>query len=160
MAAAFYCSKINRTGSTTEPEPDILPEESTIELRRGNDVDDARKVFSRRCREVPYGPELPEMLPLPFVGAVAGNEDIEEYVAVVATAKRGPLAALMSSVPARVLAPSAVNTTREDSLVKGIRTHRRTHIPALDRTIGKRPCGLWLSEPRRSRSAAGTIRCD
>ena len=30
MAAAFYCSKINRTGSTTEPEPDILPEESTM----------------------------------------------------------------------------------------------------------------------------------
>jgi len=30
MAAAFYCSKINRTGSTTEPELDILPEESTM----------------------------------------------------------------------------------------------------------------------------------
>ena len=58
-------------------------------------------------------PKLPETLPLPFVGAAAGDEEIEEYVAVVATFKRAPLAALMSSVPRRVpvgLAPSAVNT--------------------------------------------------
>src|SRR5256885_1071688 len=29
------------------------------ELRWGNDVDDARKVVPRRCREVAYGPEAP-----------------------------------------------------------------------------------------------------
>src|SRR5579859_1102150 len=61
----------------------------------------------------PVAPKLPETLPLPFVGAVAGYEDIEEYVAVVDAPKRGPLAALMSSVPVRVpvgLAPSAANT--------------------------------------------------
>ena len=68
------------------------------------------KLLPGGAGKFPMAPKLPEMLPLPFVGAVAGNEDIEEYVAVVATAKRGPLAALMSSVPARVLAPSAVNT--------------------------------------------------
>ena len=54
----------------------------------------------------PVAPKLPEMLPIPF-------EDIEEYVAVVATPKRAPMGALMSSVPVRVpvgLAPSAVNT--------------------------------------------------
>src|SRR5258707_13337075 len=51
----------------------------------------------------PVAPKLPEMFPIPF-------EDIEEYWAVVATPKRAPLAALMSSVPARVPAPSAVNS--------------------------------------------------
>src|SRR5256885_1089478 len=49
---------------------------------------------------------------------------------------------------------------REDSLVKSVRTYRRTHILALDRTIGEGPCGLWLSKPRSSRSAAETIRHD
>ena len=57
----------------------------------------------------PMAPKLPEILPLPFVDV----EDIEEYVAVVATPKRAPLAALISSVPVRVpfgLAPSALNS--------------------------------------------------
>ncbi len=61
----------------------------------------------------PVAPKVPETLPLPSVGAAAGYEEIEEYVAVVATPKRAPLAALISSVPIRVpvgLAPSAVNT--------------------------------------------------
>ena len=68
------------------------------------------KLFPGGAGKFPMAPKFPEMLPLPFVGAAAGYEDIEEYVAVVAMAKRGPLAALMSSVPVRALAPSAVNS--------------------------------------------------
>jgi len=73
------------------------------------------KSFPGGAGKFPMAPKFPEMLPLPFVhaGGYEGYEDIDEYVAVVATPNRAPLGAVMSSVPARVpvgLAPSAVNT--------------------------------------------------
>ena len=64
------------------------------------------KLFPGGAGKFPMAPKLPEMLPIP-------SEDMEEYWAVVATPKRAPLGALMSSVPVSVpvgLAPSAVNS--------------------------------------------------
>src|SRR5258707_10060112 len=94
------------------------------------------KLFPGGAGKFPMAPKLPEMLPLPFVGAVAGNEDIEEYVTVNATAKLSPTTALMSFQPDRMSASTARNTTDKLNLIRALRLIADTTYLPSNRLLG------------------------